>query len=220
MRVYLITGFALDKRAFSLLHLPSEPYRFVDLIPVNKDESLKEYALRLAKEMGLVPGDIVGGVSLGGMLALEMARTIKVRGIILIASCSHPRQIKPYFLAFAHLAPYVPDFLIRKVFVLIPLILKWQKMLSPTGQALLADIMGKFPPSLLRNLPPMISDWSGRNPPENFRHIHAEKDWLIDASGLPENMKILPGKNHLITISHPKEVSAFIQESVQYFLKG
>jgi pimeloyl-ACP methyl ester carboxylesterase len=218
MRVFLITGFALDKRAFSLLNFNADIYQFIDLIPVVKGETLREYALRLGEGIGMQPEDIIGGVSLGGMLALEIAKAVKVRGVILIASCTHPRQIRPQFLIFAPLAPFVPEFLIRRIFLLIPLILKWQKMLSPTGQALLADIMGSFPPSLLKSLPPLIRNWSGQKPPANFRHIHSEGDWLIKPHGSKDELRILKGKNHLITVSHPKEVRAFIEESVQFFL--
>ncbi len=217
MKVFLITGFALDKRAFAPLNLPSEPYHLVDLIPVQKGETLRDYAKRMCEGMGLKEGDIVGGVSLGGMLALEMSQLVKVRGVILIASCTHPRHIKRRFMIFANIAPYIPDFLIRRLFLLIPAILKRQKMLSPSGQALLADIMGKFPPALLKSLPPMILNWPGRSPPENFRHIHAEMDWLINPGGLKEKMRIIKGKNHLITVSHPKEVRSFILQSVKEF---
>ena len=220
MRVFLITGFGLDKRAFALLQLPPEPYVLVDLIPVKKGETLPKYALRLSRELGVQEGDIVGGVSLGGMLALEMAKTIPVLGVILIASCIHPRFIKRRFLSFAPLAPYLPDFLVRKIFALIPAILKWQKMLSPSGQALLADIMGNFPPALLRSLPPMILYWRGCQPPKRFRHIHAACDWLINVGGPPESLKIIPGQNHLITVSHPEEVRTFVLETVQEFLNN
>ncbi len=220
MRVFLITGFALDKRAFAPLNLPSDPYRLVDLIPVQKDETLRDYAGRMAKEIGLKPGDIVGGVSLGGMLALEMAKVVKVRGVILIASCTHPRHIRQRFLALAPIAAYIPDFLISRIFTMVPLVLKWQKMLSPADQALLADIMGRFPPSLLKAFPRMISEWPGRNPPDNYRQIHSEGDWMIQPSGLKERLTLLKGKNHLITVSHPKEVRAFIVAAVQEFLEA
>ena len=217
MRVFLITGFALDKRAFDPLHLPAEPYELIDLIPILKGETLQTYAGRMAKVIGLKEGDIVGGVSLGGMLALEMAKIIRVRGVILIASATHPKFIRNPFLTLAPIAPFVPDFLIRQIFKMVPRILKWQRMLSPEGQALLTDIMGQFPPSLLRQFPPLIRKWPGCTPPENFLRIHSDGDWLIKPDGYNENKTLLKGKNHLITVSHPKEVRAFILKAVKEF---
>lgn len=217
MQVFLITGFGLDKRAFSPLHLPKDPYRLIDLVSILKGETLQTYAWRLAKEMGLKAGDIVGGVSLGGMLALEMAKIIQVRGVILIASTTHPRYIRNPFLKLARIAPYIPNFLIRQIFKMVPRVLKWQRMLSPEGQSLLTEIMGAFPPQLLRQFPPLVKNWQGCAPPLNFLRIHSDGDWMIKPDGFAENKTILKGKNHLITVSHPKEVRAFILNAVKEF---
>ncbi len=221
MKIFLITGFALDKRAFNLLDLSNEIFIFRDLIPVEKEDSFKSYALRMAKDMDLQDGDIIGGVSLGGMLALEIAKYYSVRGVILIASSRHPRMVKKRFMLWSGLAPYFPDFLIRRIFLSIPLILKFQNMLTPEGQSLLTKIMSQFPPSLLKSLPPLIRKWKGAEKPANYRHIHAAKDWMINAPlADTAEYQILPAHNHLITVSHPKEVRAFILKAVDDFSKN
>jgi pimeloyl-ACP methyl ester carboxylesterase len=214
MRILLITGFALDKRAFAPLDLPPE-FETFDLIPPLRREGLREYALRMAREMDLKSGDIVGGVSFGGMLALEMARAVPVRGLILIASATHPRLIRRRFRMWAPLAPFVPDFVIARLFRLIPAVLALQGMLSPEGQALLADIMGKFPPALLRSLPRMITRWPGCRPPARFRHLHSSGDWLIRPAGDPQTLALLPGRSHLITVSSPGPVRDWLLRAVR-----
>jgi len=219
MRVLLITGFALDRRAFSPLALPPE-FETFDLIPARAGESLREYALRMAGEIGLKPGDIIGGVSLGGMLALEMARAVDVRGALLIASATHPRHIRKRFRMWTWLAPCAPDFLISRVFRLVPAVLAWQRMLEPADQALLADIMGRFPPALLRAFPPMIRRWPGCRPPARFRHLHSTGDWLIRPAGDPQTLTLVKGRNHLLTVSHPREVREWLIRSVREFAAG
>ncbi|MBW8887680.1 MAG: alpha/beta fold hydrolase [Fibrobacteres bacterium] len=219
MRVLLITGFALDKRAFIRLDLPPE-FETFDLIPARRGESLRDYALRMAAEIGLRPGDIIGGVSLGGMLALEMARAIDVRGALIIASATHPRHIRKRFLWLWPIAPLMPDFIISRIFRLIPAVLALQKMLEPPDQALLADIMGHFPPALLRAMPPKIARWPGCRPPARFRHLHSTGDWLIRPAGDPQYLTLLKGGNHLITISHPREVREWLLRTVREFAAG
>lgn len=219
MRVFLITGFALDKRAFSPMRLPGGLYRTVDLIPVIKGESLRDYALRMAAGMDLRAGDIIGGVSLGGMLALEIAKAYDLRGVILIASATHPRYIRKRFRIWAPLAPWVPEVLIRRLFTLLPAILAIQRMLTPEGQALLADIMGRFPPALLKSLPMMMMRWPGCRPPSAFRQIHSDGDWLIRPNGNPATLTLLPGKNHLLTVSHPESVRELVMNAVNDFME-
>ena len=52
MKVYFISGLAADKRIFKNLRLPEgfEPV-YLDWISPLKDESLRDYALRLAKKI-------------------------------------------------------------------------------------------------------------------------------------------------------------------------
>lgn len=214
MRVLLITGFALDKRAFNLMNLPGDTFRTFDLIPVRTGESLREYALRMAGEIGLAPGDIIGGVSLGGMLALEMAKAIQVRGVLLIASSTHPRQIRRRFKMWGPLASRLPRWVVRRIFTLVPRVLAWQRMLTPPAQALLVDIMGRFPIDMLQTFPMMILRWQGCEPPQRFRHIHSDGDWLIRPAGNPASLEIVRGKNHLITVSHPEVVREWLMRSV------
>jgi pimeloyl-ACP methyl ester carboxylesterase len=217
MRIFLITGFALDKRAFSPLNLPAEPFHLVDLVPAKPEESLRDYALRMAADLGVTKDDVVGGVSFGGMLALEMAKAIGARGLILIASCTHPRFIRRRFLWLAPIARYLPEAFVRKVFTLVPAVLRWQNMLDPAGQALLADIMGHFPPKLLKTLPYKMLHWEGCEASAPLKQIHSTGDWLIRPNGDPALRITLPGPNHLITVSHPAEVRRFLMEAAREF---
>ncbi|GEM_PF-1634393 len=217
MRVFLITGFALDKRAFHFMDLPPDVYQTLDLIPILKGETLPAYAKRMAGEIGLAPGDVIGGVSLGGMIALEMAKVVDVLGVIIIASATHPRFIRKRFKMWAPIAAWVPQAVIRRIFTLIPRILALQNMLLPEGQALLADIMGRFPPAMLQTFPMMIMRWPGSGTPARFRHIHSDGDWLIRPNGDPATLTILKGKNHLITVSHPQAVRDLVMQAVAGF---
>lgn len=224
MRIHLITGFGLDKRAFAPLDLPPERFVLYDLIPPLPRETLKEHALRMAEGMALAsgfgPGDVIGGISFGGMLALEMAKSLKPKGLVLIASSTHPRHIRKRFLIWSHVAPYAPDFLIKRVFALIPWVLKRQNMLTPEGQSLLNDIMTAFPADFLRGFPPKIRKWEGCPPAVKLRQIHSEGDWLIRLNGKPEDLTVVKGRNHLITVSHPEAVRKFLMDAYEEFSTG
>lgn len=217
MRFLLITGFGLDKRAFAPLRLPEDRFALFDLIPALPDESLRDYALRMAKAMGAGPDDVVGGISFGGMLALEIAKALETRAVLLIASATHPRYIRKRFLLWSHLVPYAPDVLIRRVFALIPAVLSWQRMLSPPGQALLTDIMTRFPMDLLRSLPPKMRKWEGCPPAVPLRQIHSEGDWVIRLNGSPPDLTVVKGRNHLLTVSHPEAVRKFLMDAYEEF---
>src|SRR5665213_1971293 len=121
---HLITGFGLDKRVLKCLNLPQNRFSYVDLIPPERKESLPHYALRLAEKIGFQPGDAVGGLSLGGMLALEIARQCDASQVTLLSSCTHPHFIRPQFRAAGRFARWTPEIALHLLFKNIPVFLR------------------------------------------------------------------------------------------------
>ena len=104
MNVYFISGLAADKRAFRLIELPVG-YNAIYLnwtTPLAK-ETLKEYALRMAKNIDSSEPFILVGLSMGGMIATEIARNFSPQLTILISSASSARHFPPWFTLSAFL---------------------------------------------------------------------------------------------------------------------
>src|SRR5690349_1052469 len=102
-KVYYISGLGADKRAFSFLDLSFCEPVFVDWISPLKNESLKDYALRLRQQIKEEHPTVVG-VSFGGMLATEMAKTDGQMKAIIIASNKSARE----FPAYLRVGKYFP----------------------------------------------------------------------------------------------------------------
>jgi hypothetical protein len=210
---HLIPGYALDRRVLECLRLPEPQFRCADLIPPERQETLEGYARRLAGAIGFQSGDAVGGVSLGGMLALEIARQCGASKIFLVASCTHPRFIRLPFRVLGRLARWVPEPALHHLFAGFPWAMRRMGMHTDAGEALLRDVMGRFPPALLRRLPSMMLDWKGCEPAAPCAALHCEGDWLIrPPRHLPE-LTLLPGRNHLLSISHHDATRAFFLEN-------
>ena len=214
MLTYLITGFALDCRVLESLRLPASlGFRFIDLIPALPDESLPKYALRLAQTIGFQPGDRIGGISMGGMLALEIARECRASQILLIASCTHPRFIRFPFRLAGRLAPHVPQVVLHQIFTYLPFCLRQLGMHTAQGEALLKDIMGQFPPDRIQSLSRMILQWKGCEPTVPYLALHSEGDWLIRPPLHLSALTLLKGRNHLLSISHHDATRQFLIEA-------
>jgi len=205
-----MTGFALDVRAFALLDLPPQRVRVLDLIDAEPGDTLASYAARLVGATDYTPQDWIGGVSLGGMLALEAARQYGTQGLALIASTTHPRYIRGIWHALASVAPEAPEIFLRKLFVSVPRTLHRIGMLQNEGRDLLVGIMEKFPIPLLRQLPPMIMAWPGCRPVAPLHRLHSRGDWMIRYDGEGQCHDLLPGRHHLLTVSHPGRTREFI----------
>ena len=71
-------------------------------------EHYSEIANRVIEENGIEDGDIVGGSSLGGMIALEIARQKKLRGVVLIGSAVSSAEIQGILSLLAPLTVIAP----------------------------------------------------------------------------------------------------------------
>src|SRR5690348_3066709 len=94
--VYFISGLGADHRLFQYLNLQDIRPHFVHWITPAKNESWESYARRLLEQIR-TPFPILVGMSMGGMMAMEISKLIPVRKIILISSAKTCNEVPPYF---------------------------------------------------------------------------------------------------------------------------
>src|SRR6266487_4519719 len=98
MKVYFISGLAADKRVFKHIQLPPGfEAVHLDWISPQKDESLANYALRLADNINRNEPFALVGLSFGGMLATEIAKRYHPAATILISSVPVSTQLPGYY---------------------------------------------------------------------------------------------------------------------------
>src|SRR5437764_11227763 len=94
--VYLISAMGGDERVFQQLDLSFCNPVFINWIEPLKTENITQYAGRL-KEQIKDPEPIIGGLSFGGMVAVEIAKQLPAKKIILISSSKSKKEI-PYYI--------------------------------------------------------------------------------------------------------------------------
>ena len=101
--VFLLPGLGANADLFSDDPWPF-PTRTVEYgAPRSQGMGFSGYALQLIAENDIRAGDSLIGVSLGGMLALEIAGHLPIRKLTLVSSCTDSRQIQPWI---RHLHPF------------------------------------------------------------------------------------------------------------------
>jgi pimeloyl-ACP methyl ester carboxylesterase len=215
LQLVLLPGLGADERLLAPQRTAFPDLLIPPWLPPHGSEGLPEYAARLA---GTLPRDkplIVGGVSLGGMIAYELARHVQSRAVVLIASCCTRKGIRPFFRIAGRLWPAVPP----GIFHLLkcgayPIFHCLSRTPAAQSQMLIA---------MFRSIDNRLMHWAvsailrWRPKPLDqipLHHIHGVRDRVIPARLLSPTVLIHNG-GHLINLTHADEVNAFLRKVIQ-----
>ena len=214
-RLIFFPGLGADERLFAP-QLAAFPAAIVPpWIPPRKREGLAEYAARLAETLPHNEPVVLCGVSLGGMIAYEVARHVRPQAVILIASCRSRSGLRLPYRAGGVVWPMVPRqiFGIAKVLAL-PVMRLFGTCTADDREMLLA-MFREMDPAFMHWAVSAIVRW---NPPPlagvPVFHIHGRRDRMIPARRVAPDAWI-PDGGHLINVSHAEIVNNFIREALQ-----
>lgn len=98
MQVYFISGIGADHRYFTHVQLPQGyEARYIHWIPTIKNEPLADYAFRLTSQIDTTKPFALIGLSLGGIMSVEIAKRIPPVCTILISSVPLSSELPPLY---------------------------------------------------------------------------------------------------------------------------
>jgi pimeloyl-ACP methyl ester carboxylesterase len=210
-RIVLLPGLGADQRLFR-----AERERFPNLetppwLPPLPEEPLGDYAARLAKSIEPAP-DLLGGVSFGGMVAFEMARHLSPRAVVLIGSGRSRDSLSPTLRRLGFLARRLPLPVWAAVASAAVVPTVWIERLGPDEARLFRAMLRATPPRFLKWAACAILEWKDAGPPGcPVFQIHGEKDHILPLR-LARAVVVVPRARHLVSLTHPREVQAFLDE--------
>jgi len=192
------------------------------IVPSSPAESIGSYAARwaplLRAEAGLKRGDdrpvIVGGTSIGGMVAMEMARAIGARGVILIGSARRGDAVPTRARIMDLLGKPVPTSLTPKLLLAGALPLALLNELDDDAFKLLKDMANDADPRVVKWGLGAMADWEfdGRIDVPVFQ-IHGGHDRMLPPTGDAD--QLIRDGGHFINLTHPQTVNRFIADTVE-----
>lgn len=97
-KIYVLSGLGADHRVFQNIDFGKHDVKFIQWIVPEKKETIESYASRIAEQID-VPNPIIIGLSFGGIMAVELAKQIQLKQLILISSAKNRFDI-PWFYRF------------------------------------------------------------------------------------------------------------------------
>jgi pimeloyl-ACP methyl ester carboxylesterase len=225
-RIVLFPGLGADPRMFNgMKRRFGDDLECPDWLMPGAEESFDAYARRWAKALEPAPGDerplFLGGVSFGGMVALQIACHLRPRAVILIGSCRSRRAKPPRWQTAKRVGELIPKPMFgRRVFALAGLWVATLDRLDAPHRSLLIRMAADTDPKLLRWSGYACADWTF-DPDEiagfpTVHQIHGRHDAIIPLNpGDPDT--VVEDGRHIVHFSHPHTVHRFIMDVVRRY---
>jgi pimeloyl-ACP methyl ester carboxylesterase len=210
LKVYFISGLGADERVFKNIHLPPQ-YEVVHLnwIHPNSNESLKDYALRLAQKIDRSEKFALVGLSLGGMVAIEIAKAYHPEKTVLISSIPLSRHMPVYFrwAGYLQLHKIVPIWFVKKM-------ARAKRLFSTeTSQDknMIRAMIDQCDPAFIRWAFHAALSWKNEELPSNLTHIHGMKDEVLPMRFTKPGF-VIEKAGHLMVMTKAGKINKILSE--------
>ncbi len=196
---YLLPGMGASSEMYnSLKRELNFKVHFLNWPEYRNEVSYREIAERIVEENGISDGDIIGGSSLGGMVALEISAVVNVRAVLLIGSAVAKNEINKLIILLSPLVSITPISLVKR--------------LAGKNENIVSQMFSTSDSDFIRSMCMYISSWPGYlGSTDKVFRIHGEKDHIIDCP--PSRCEIVLNAGHLLAMTHVKECSEFIENT-------
>ena len=199
MRWILLPGMGATAAMYNgLKHKLSFRVNFLNWPVYGSEKTYGEVARRVIRENEIGAGDVVGGSSLGGMVALEIARLVNPKAVVLLGSAANRKEVEPMLSLLSPLAAAAPVTIIQA--------------LVGKHRSLVSTMFADSDPEFIRAMCAYLPSWDGyHGPPGRILRLHGRKDHVIPcpASG----SEIVEEAGHLLAITHAAETAVFLERA-------
>jgi pimeloyl-ACP methyl ester carboxylesterase len=215
INVYFISGIGGDSRLFKHIQLPADfRIRYVDWINPKKNETLPGYAFRLAEQIDTRQPFILAGVSMGGIIAVEIAKHFPPAATILISSVPVSAQLPRYyiFVRFLRITTMLPASFFKGASTLKRFFTREKE----EDKKLIRQIIRDGDPWFIKWALDAVLDWRNEDIPQPLWHIHGSRDEVFPV-WLTRPSHTIPNAGHMLIISHAAEINRILREVLPHY---
>jgi pimeloyl-ACP methyl ester carboxylesterase len=210
-KLYLIAGLGADRRLFDKLQLPGYELIHIDWIEPEPKDTISTYAKKLIDHYQIPDGAHVIGVSLGGIITVEMSSIILLGKAIIISSIKEAAEIPPYFKLFRRVPVY--KILPHRFYVSMGNVIKplFGDTRGKTG-FLFVDMIRNSSPVFMRWAMHAVLRWQPKPLTQNIYHIIGNNDLVFPHKYISTPTHVINGGSHDMVYTRAREISGIILE--------
>ena len=211
-KVYLIPGLGADSRMFKHQDSLGENFIPMDWIPHERSETMASYAMRFSKLIDTSQPFSLLGVSMGGILAIELNKILKPEKVVLVSSIKNKYE-RPWTSKVAkalRLYPLISGFAFKAI-------ASWTVsvfgLMNKEHSDLFKLMLKEADSSFMRWALIRVIVWDSTEEFDNVVHIHGDKDVVFPMRSF-DNIIRIRGGNHFMIANRYEEVNAHVLEAL------
>lgn len=210
--IYCISGLGADEGIFQYLDLSFVKPVFIKWIEPLSNETLDNYANRLKKKFIHEANPLIFGLSLGGMVAVEIAKSIPSSKTIIISSAKTKNEIPFQWKFFRYFPLYkiLPEWSVKQHSPMRNYFLGAKR---PITKNYLTRVANYADVCFYRWAIGAIVNWQNTTVPSNITHIHGTNDKLLPYRFVAPDITVNNG-GHLMIIENAEEISVLIKNII------
>lgn len=195
--IYALPGLGADSRMFGYQLQLDYDFRFVDWIPPIKGESMTAYAKRYSQLLDTSQPFSILGVSLGGMMCMEVAKYINPQHVILVSSCKTRNELPPQIRVMrkAKLHKLINARILKQM---IKFYSNTVGDLDGELKHLFNNMVENSDPEFMMWAADAVINWENTDIPDNVIHIHGTKDRVLQFKNVNQDHIIENGSHYMI----------------------
>lgn len=214
MKVYFISGLGANEKVFKKIQLPKNfDSIYLHWIEPLDNETLESYAKRLAQKIDTKEEFILIGLSLGGMIAIEISKLLQPLQTILISSAKNKHELSKTALILGKLRLHriLPEKILHSINFFTSKIIGLQ---SKEDEALAKEMVVDTSPLFFRWACEQIIQWKNDFIPENMMRLHGTADNIIP---FPKDKNVIPikGGTHFMVFNKANEINKILQNELK-----
>lgn len=211
--VYFLPGLGADKRLFEKQLQAGLPITILEWKPPYKNESIQAYTERMAADIPQTDNLIIGGVSLGGIMAIELAKIVKPKKVIIISSVKNRSELSVFYRFFCYVPVHrlLPDFLFNNMQIIANIIRPFFGKMEKEETKIFLAMAKDAHPGFVKWAIDKIINWSNTEIPVPIVHIHGSSDFVFPYRYIKNPITINKGR-HLIIWERPEEINKLLVE--------
>jgi hypothetical protein len=213
VNIYFLSGLGANYSAFKyLVFPPGVTTIFIDWLPPEKKETIRDYAKRIAEKIDNSQPFLLVGLSFGGMLATEVMEFVTPQKTILISSAARRQELPAHYKLAGILGinKLFPAAVIKKGNVLI----NWIMGVSAIkDKKLVQEILAASDPVFSKWAINEIVHWKRTTAPGNIIRIHGNKDKVLPIINFKPHHVIDKG-GHFMVANRADEISAILAQVI------